>query len=724
MITPPRAAWIAASAAAVFLLAPPELRAAQEADAPEKKKTQDLAVRATEFIYVEGTLPFVPTANTIVSKLPLALQLTPSNVGIVTRALFTEQYGQTLSDALVNVSNINVQPGFGVHDFFVVRGFDSLSSTLILTDGAPEPEATFYQLYNVDLVEVLKGPGGFLYGSNPLAGAVNLVRKQPFGNQALSVGAAFGSFATGEGTVDYNYGRPDGKVAFRLNALVRDSESHRENKDSTTVAINPALSWQIADRHSLHANFEYARSDFSPEAGIPLLLGDVPQIERDTDFNSPLDRSEQDINRFQIDYQGQLSDTLTVRNKFYYRGLDWVSDGTLLNGAFPEFEWVAVAPGVFAPRPTGVVSVFRTQILLDDEQTLVGNQLEAVWTFDTGGVSHSLLTGFEASHFGDEFTLDIGLLPKLDLFSPVDPGDPVFVIPGFGQAGDSRSNVVAPYVIDQISLSQRFQVLAGARLDVIDFEDDLTGRARNDEKWSPMLGAVFLPTPDVALYANYSRSFAPPSPRAFGDLAPEESEQVELGVKVEALDGRARLTAAVYHVERQNIAIPDDNGFTQQIGDQRSRGFEIELVAEPGSGLRGTVSYAYNDAELTEFAEQISVPTATGLVPVTFDRSGNRPAFAPEHLLNFWGSKTFTNGLAIGVGGRYIGEQFIAEDNSFTAPDSFVLSASAAYAWDRYRLSVNVENATDTRYLWRGFGSQSVTPAAPVAAFLRLGYAF
>ena len=98
----------------------------------------------------------MPTSNTIATKLQLPLQLTPFHVGIVTEALIEEQYDVTVSSALTNISNVNIQPGNGVNDFFIIRGFDSLSSGLILTDGAPEPEATFWQLYNVELVEVLK----------------------------------------------------------------------------------------------------------------------------------------------------------------------------------------------------------------------------------------------------------------------------------------------------------------------------------------------------------------------------------------------------------------------------------------------------------------------------------------------------------------------------------------------------------------------------------------
>ena len=697
------------------LLAAPMTAAAQSASQDDLE--QQLPLRATEYIFVEGSLPLVPSGNTIASKLPLPLHLTPNNVGIVTAGLFEQQHARVLGDALINVSSINVQPGFGgVHDFFVVRGFDSISSSLILTDGAPEPEATFYQLYNIELVEVLKGPGGFLYGSNPLAGTVNLVRKQPFATRGLHLSTSGGSFSTFDGTIDANHGTADGRAAFRVNALVRDSGGYRDNRDGKAVAFNPAMTWLIADRHSLNANFEYARSEFSPEAGVPLLFNEIPPVRLENDYNAASDRSEQNVYRFQADYEGQLSETVRIRNKLYYRGLDWQSDGTLLIGAFPEISPAFV--------PTGRMVVARSQIKLDDRQKILGNQFEAIFNFDTGAVRHNLLTGIETSRHADDFTIDAFLLAPVELFNPVEPGLPPFPL-GSAGAGDARSIVIAPYAIDQITFSDRLQVLAGARLDNIDFDDQRTGRSRNDSKLSPMLGAAWAASDGVSVYGNYSRSFAPPSPRTFEDLAPEESEQIEAGLKLRFLDGRGQATVAVYRLVRDNIAIPDDNGFSQQIGNQRSTGFELELAAEPGGGFRGVVSYAYNDAELTEFSERVTGFTPFG-VPFeqTLDRSGNRPAFTPEHLLNVWVSKTLISGLGVSLGGRYIGDQFIAEDNAFNIDHAFIVSGALVYDWSRYQISVNVQNLADSAYFVRGFGSQSVTPASPVAATLRLGYEF
>ena len=470
------------------LIASPHLLLAQQAEQEDaaQAKEQVLQRQATEFIFVEGSLPLVPSSNTIATKLPLSLFMTPNNVGIVTPELMREQNARVMGDALGNVSGVNVQPGFGVTDYFIIRGFDSLSSSLILTDGAPEPEATYWQLYNVDLVEVLKGPGGFLYGSNPLAGTVNLVRKQPLTSQRVAGGASFGSFADFEGLLDYNYGRPDSDVAFRINGLYRSSDGYRDEKDSRVTAFNPSLAWKLDGDHGLNASFEYVDAQYSPDAGVPLLLTgfnadgspnfEVAAVDPTSNYNSQFDQSDQDIYRFQVDYEGKISDSVTIRNKLYHRRLDWLSDGTLINGA---------APRIGAAGITGY-TVFRTFIALDDTQNFFGDQLEAIFKFNTGRVSHNLLTGVEFGRFADEFTLDVAFLPPVDLDDPVNfPINPQ-PIPGQMAAGDARSVVFAPYAIDQISVSPNFQLLAGVRLDTIDFKDDLSKRERNDSEVSPM----------------------------------------------------------------------------------------------------------------------------------------------------------------------------------------------------------------------------------------------
>jgi TonB-dependent siderophore receptor len=554
---------------------------------------------------------------------------------------------------------------------------------------------------------VLKGPGGFLYGSNPLAGAVNIVRKQPLPAKLFSFGAAGGSYDHYEGHFDWNYGDPQGSVDFRLNGLFRDQGSYRDGKEGRTGAINPAVNVRLGDKGRLNLNFEYLDLDYVPDAGIPVAQTAVLPVDPRTNYQSPFDDSAQKIFRFQGDYEWRVSERLSFRDKFYQRTLDWTTAGTLLSGVFPT-------------GPTSLV-VFRALTELDDRQTFTGNQLEAVLEFSTGSIRHSVLTGFEISRFADDYTLGVGLVSPVDGLQPVDPGTPPIPLPGQSIAGDSRSVVVAPYVVDQIQLSSKVNVLLGGRFDAIDFRDDESGFERDTSELSPMAGVLFAATPELSFYANYSRAFAPPSPRVVGELVPERGTQYEGGVKKHFSAWKAETVLAVYQLERDNIPIPDDNGFTQQVGDQRSRGLEIDFAAQPTPSFRAFLSYAFNDSELTSFAELLQISLAPPLF-ITVDRSGGKPAFAPEHVMNLWVSKDLTPRFGIGGGARYVSSQFIAEDNVFELDSVLTFDATAFYRIGDVRLRVNLKNLTDREYFMRGFGSSSVIPAPPFTAYFGFDY--
>jgi outer membrane receptor protein involved in Fe transport len=681
---------------------------------------------ANEVVVVEGSLPYIPTANMIATRLPIELRWTPTNVGTVNEPVLNEQLARVLGEALQNISGVNSQTQSGVADFFTVRGFDSLSGALVLTDGAPEPEVSVYQMYNVERVEVLKGPGGFLYGRNGLSGAlagiVNIVRRQPepvsFGN----VGASYGSFNTAQIDLDANMAPENGDVfSSRLNAMYRESDFYRDDKQNETVAVNPAFAWRLGPDTTLNLNLEYADLKYSPDSGIPLLNNTLPNVDRKTSYQSPVDFSDQTVGRFQFDVQTALNSSWSLRNKIFYRNLDWRTDGTIFTGYANALNPICQpTPGATGPE------VCRALTRLDDEQTFAGNQFEVVWDGEGGGVGYNLLMGLELASYADQFTLDVAAIPSISLFNPMETPGPVFPIAP-QQVGDSRSLVAAPYVINNFDFTDRFKMLVGARFDFIDFKDTATSESRSDSDISPMLGVTFGASEVVNIYASASEAFAPPSGRVAGEPVPEESRQFEIGTKLGRDGGKVQTTVAFYQLERTNIGIVDATGFTQQAGDQRSRGAEIEFAAQPRPRLRTFVSYAYNDAELTRFTECVggAVDPATGQCSFgTVDRSGNTPAFAPEHLVNAWVSQRFGNGWGVGGGVRYVSSQFIAEDNQATIDAYLLVDGALYYTLDKWELSLNFRNITVEKYEIRGFGSGSVIPADPISVFAGVDYRF
>ena len=667
--------------------------------AAEEKEAEEPKEEAQDYYVVVEDDALDPSAALTATKIPVSLMATPASVGVVENTLFQTQGATYLGDALRNVSGVNVQSGFGTFDLFFIRGLDSLSNGLVLTDGAAEPETTYYQLYNVDRVEVLKGPGAFLYGGNPLSGTIHLVRKQPIFQNAFSIENSYGSFESYRGAIDWNIANSDRDMAFRVNGLWENANNYRDDKDNDLFAFNPAFTWKINDRSSMNVNFEYVTNDYEPDAGIPV-IGDVtPDVEPTVSYQAPFDVSSQDIYRARFDYETRLTDSVTLRNKFYYTDLDWQSDGTLFAATIPA-----------GPSDYFIV---RTQSQLDDRQKLVGNQVEALFALHTGSIEHKLLTGFEISRLGDVFALDVGLLPPISVFNPVETATPNLPIV-LTQTGDTKSVIVAPYVVDQISLGEKVDLFVGGRLDVLNYDDEVTSTSRDETEFSPLLGLTFEPREDLSFYFNAGRAFAPPSTLVIGERDPEEVMQFEAGLKKAWLDGKVRSSFAYYHLDKENIAIPDDNGITQQAGDIRSQGIEFELAGRPADRWETYFSYAYNDTELTSFKELITISQFPPAF-VVLDRSGNKAAFAPEHIMNLWVLHDLTDRIRIGAGPRYVSSQFIAEDNAFEIDGYLTVDAYAAYTINSWRISVNVRNITDEDYFTRGFGSTSVIPADPIS---------
>ena len=690
----------------VVALLRPGFASAQEEPRPEKD-----TLRFESSVEVEAEPTAAPAASAVATRMPVLPRDLPLSVAVVGRPLLDEQGAQVLGDALENVSGVNVATGFGVFDFFVIRGFDSLSSGLVLTDGLPEPESTFYPLYNVRQVEVLKGPASFLLGGNPLAGAVQLDRKQPQARTFADAAVGYGRYGTFDAAIDANAATGDDRLAVRLNATWQGTDGYRDLPDGSIKGLNPTLTWRPDARTRLFLDYEVVRSEWPPDTGIPFLGEsgeELAPVPRTTSYQTPYDHSTQDLQRFRFEAERRIGDSLVLRNRLYYTELEWDSDGTLVNGAYPF--------------PDGRTYVARTLVLLDDRQQLLGDQLELGASFATGPVKHDLLAGFEVRSLTDRFTQDVAFLPPIDLLAPVETAQPPFAtVPYLAQKGDSRALVLAPYLVDRLRLSPKVQAFVGARLDVLDYEDPQNATERDDTRLNPMLGLTYSPTTDLALHASWGTASAPPSTQVVGPREPEESWQAEVGAKLALAGGKASAGLAVYQLERDNIAIPDSTGLSRQAGDQRSRGVELDLSFKPRPGWVTTATYAYTDAELTSFSELVP------LLPPDFvvvDRSGNRAPFAPRHLFSLWTSKHFDGGLGVALGLRSLSDQVIAEDNRYTIGGYTTLDAMVSYEVGRLRLRLNLRNLTGAEYETRGFGSVSAIPARPFEAHARAEIGF
>ncbi len=690
--------------------------------------TNNLYAQETKIYTVEGDSIFIeavrerpiPKFSSTAAKFDIDLQEIPFSVGVVNNSLIQNQNNSNLGDALKNISGVNTQTGFGVHDYFVIRGLNSLDNSLILTDGTPEPEVTYYNLYNVERVELLKGPGAFLYGSNPLSGTVNIVRKQPLFRNFIKVNTAAGQFAAYRGSIDAGLSNLDAGLAARINILYEKADNYRDDKENNVLAINPAVTWALKNNAALNLNFEFIVSKYKPDSGLPLLydplkqqLNKIPDIPATASFQSPFDFSDQKIVRLKLNFDKKFNQLLSFQSKLYYTRLDWQSKGTLLNGAFPT--------------AAGPVSVNRSMSDLEDIRNLIGIQNEAILSFSTGRFEHKLLTGFEWNILQEDYTYDIAPgIPAINLHNPVETSMESQIMMYPYLRGKVTNQVIAPYIMDRIAVFEQLQVTAGLRYDIIKFENKaenyLADRSYNN--LSPLFGINYSPVPKITFFANSSRAYAPPSSQVIGEQKAERSRQYEIGVKQRYFDGLLNIDLAYYDLQKDNIAIPAMDGISRQLGDQQSKGIELDIAAEPMNNWFTFISYTYSDIKLTKFFEKVTVGTDQYGMPIefVFDRSGNIPAFTPKHMLNIWSTKEFENGFGAGCGLRYLSRQFIDEDNVFQIDKALILNANIFYKLKNWQLGVHLKNINNEKYYSRGFGASSIIPANPRTVSVQLDF--
>ena len=344
------------------------------------------------------------------------------------------------------------------------------------------------------------------------------------------------------------------------------------------------------------------------------------------------------------------------------------------------------------------------------------NQTDLTFSFDTGSVGHAFLAGVELGEQVTDNFRNTGYFNGTDLLLPVAASDPTVAVPvTFRQSvtdadNHGRASIAAAYVQDQIQLSPRFLAVVGLRYDDfdMDFTNNRTGQTfrTSDNLLSPRGGLIYKPTEAMSIYASYSMTYVP---RAGSQLAslnvtnaalePEEFENVELGAKWDVRPGLA-LTAAVFQLDRKNVAIPDPNdpAVTLLVDGQRTEGLELGVSGRINEAWSIQGGYAWQDGELTE------------------QLGGTRLAQLPQHVASLWNRYDFTPAWGAGLGVIYQAEMFAAADNAVTLPSFTRVDAGVYFTpSDRLHLQLNVENLLDERYYPNAHNNNNITPGSPLA---------
>lgn len=586
---------------------------------------------------------------------------------------------------------------------FSMRGFTS-NQVMLLRDGiwlgpaliSGRPQNSF----NLDRIEVLKGPASVLHGQGAIGATINMITKKPdtrdYNNyEVLSSYGRYDTVKLGVGAG----GAIGENVWFRMDASEYSSDGYVDNADPKSRNFIGSALWKPNDQLEVTLGIDFLKDKLQNYWGTPLVTEAfatqrLSGVVTTTDGRT-IDARTRFVNYNVGDEVAKSYQVLTTLN------IDWKQNNNLSFRNYTYFlnadrEWRNSEQYTFN---SGTSLIDRDRFFVAHEQNTVGNRMSAKYKNTIAGMENQSLFGIDSSYIDFK-------RKSQPLANPVsvDPFAPV--VGGFGgnptnfRFNPTRVITVAAFFEDTLKVTPKLRLVAGLRQDHIElfrlnFNDPTPGESfeRTFNAFSWRIGAVYEILPSTNAYIQMSSGTDPLGDDIFLVTSSQEfdlstSQQWEIGLKSKFLDGKAEMSAAVYHIERQNILIKDSNdSVLGGDGSQRSTGIELEGSVLVTPRWRIGANAAYTDAEFGVF-ENVS---------------GNTPSNVPEWVTNVWTNYSGVAGLPLDVGGsyRYVDDRFNSRFNNVTMLGYETVDLHASYQFGKGRFTARLTNLFDKAYaLW------------------------
>ena len=682
----------------------------------EETPTPGMAASA-EIVVTGERVKYGVKRTSSATKTDTDLKDIPQALSVVSSAQIEDQQLRSVGDLLLFVPGASYNSGEGNRDTIVLRGNSSTADFFV--DGVRDDVQYFRDFYNIDRVEVLKGPNAMIFGRGGGGGIVNRVLKRPTLTNARALNVSGDGFGGVRLTGDAD--QAFGNVGVRLNAMFEDGDSFRHHVDLKRYGINPTVAIVAGPSTRIDMSFEHFHDRRTADRGVPSLDGEPVEGFTRTFFGDP-DKSfaHANVDVLTLAVEHELADGLTLRNH------------TLL-GDYDKFYQNIFAGSAVLPATATLPDRVRLSAYNNrNNRRNMFSQTDLVWDRRLGGMDQTLLVGFEVGREKSRNVRNTGTLSGSALIDgnavPLsDPTTDVDVIwaPIASDANNRvRATVAAAYVQDQIRISPMFEIVAGLRFDSFKLSvDDLRATGgefkRRDHLWSPRLGLIAKPTDDLSLYASYSRSYLPQSGDQFSsltsvtaDLKPERFDNYEVGAKWEILDGLLA-TAALYQLDRSNTRATDPNDPTRTVltGAQRSKGLELGLERSVTSRWLVSAGYALQKAEISK---------TTTAAP-----KGREVPLVPRHSFSLWNRYDFTPAIGAGLGLIARSKSYATISNAVKLPGYARVDAAlfCRMPWG-VETQVNVENLLGAHYFPTANADNNIAPGAPRTVKATVGYRF
>lgn len=671
-----------------------------------------------EEVVVKGQYLSSNQVNSI--KAPTPIIDVPQSLSIVTADQITEQGITSIGDIIDYTAGVNTSQGEGHRDAVVFRGVRSTADFYL--DGNRDDVQYYRGLYNVEQIEILRGPNALLFGRGGTGGVLNRVsKKAKLGEQFTGYKGSINSFGGFALELDHNFSSTDSS-AFRINAMYESLDNHRDFFDGKRIGFNPTARFELSSDSVVDLSYEYVDHERFIDRGIPTGADGRPvEAFKDIVFgDSEVNLTGLKAHLFRAALQHNFSDSLKGNFSLFY-------------GDYEKFYRNFYASGYKQTKTPNIVELDGYNDETKRQNLILSSNL--VSEIDTGNISHTIIFGGEyidtssdQFRFNPVFNTDLNPKSDRENFTVSRPinfsggnginaaGQPTsFAFSGLNDDTRVNISVKSLYVQDQIALSEQFDVLIGARFDSFDIDvfnaKSNESRSRKDSELSPRFGVIYKPQENVSFYGSYSESFLPRSGEQFANingskdkLDPNTYSNLEIGLKWDLEQGLS-FTAALFENQQSSPQVADNDPSTLDVIDSEITGFELQLAGQVNDKWSMTASYTNLDGE------QVKRSGPAGL----------RPRELPENMFSMWNKYQVSNNFGLGLGVTYQDESFINNSNKAVLPSYTRFDAAAYYdISEKLRVQLNVENLTDELYFPNSHSTHQATVAAPLNALLTL----
>lgn len=659
----------------------------------------ELDDRMLNDIVVSGLIKKVAEKKSVyVARMPLANLENPQVYTVIPKELLSEQMAVDLKSVLVASPGVT-SPSLGVGSGGTglgmrLRGFAAADGAGSIRNGMATNYVSLSDPANLESIEIIKGPSSTLFGTNLISygGLVNRVTKKAFDGKGGEASLSTGAWSLGRATVDYNTPLDKNhKALFRINSAFQTEHSFKKRGINKTFMVAPSFTFNVSDRLTVRLDGEYFKSDRTTEY---LNLAGV-DIKNPSELNLDWKRSYVASNDIT-----SKSEVINVFGEAKYKiNEKWIST-TLVSYARTDNDANYVFLDVVKKdslerRLMHIPSLFETQQV---QQNFNGD-------FYLGNIRNRVLIGLDYTRLTTQDTRAIinnydGKKLYLHEDAPViliDQYNAKMANPNRKVNNDRHTNTYSAYASDVVNIIKPLDIMASLRFDRYqDVESDYMQSA-----WSPKVGIVYQFIEDKAsVFANYLDGFKNKGP-GIGDadgnmksFKPEHAFQWEGGFKLEFFDHRLNSTISLYHIKVKDrirsVQAPKGSAvdrYSIQDGEQVSKGFEMDLIANPIAGMKFIAGYGYNSNKYTKAEDSAK---------------DKRDPGTPKHVANFWISQKLTGGqlkgLGLGIGGNFASSSFVDANNKYTISGYGKFDVSVFYEYEGFRLGLKMNNITNKKY--------------------------